>query len=975
MMTAVFLTLLSILSVTVFTVNMNRSFDVGAKLGKKNDDAYVLSFADLAVRKELIATMKAQNITSYQLNEALVCASEAAGTASGGRCSLGVTFNSADNSKWAFARKWTEYKKIDLHALSQESNLAVKENTYFRLLNVEMFDESSFLNVGIATKMPDGTYKELERLRLRGGTHGFLSNAVTVNSLKCTLCHAKIYGDVVEYEANSLGDSRQTMVHGGWYKPTNSLGTPGIDSALPQVLGWAQNVLGLPLNGYPHQNRFAANYVFSNYDLNSFTPIRNEKSVADRRNHEIFVRQNIGNYASGSKMPFNSMRQELVLPKFDPFSYSAIANGTLRAMMCTKALHSSDPIDSACAKSRRQIQGKVSGNFLLDGTNQPIEITGNIFVEGDLIIFGVVRGQGNIGVTGNIYIADDLGYRNPLPANGSIASHIPLFSGSTAGNQELTLIGSNPNDPSSSYQRNLAKKYADSDRLGLFAANNIIIGSPFPPDTLHSSGADATETDLSRYPGGYNTDASYISSHILSKFEGELVKDQLGFVLDAKLVDGRKCFLRPWDSVSTCASISEGSIYKGKRKFDTSTNRGRYAENRSPGISEAYINLFYPTNVDDGKSYDWITPTGYLRSTSSVSDLGRLVQGPNRPLTRTKSSYLRMPGTNPYDPSTWNVNQLAGDIVAKYELEHGYYGVRPAVGIRSRIREFFELCKQVGVGTPGDPYRPHLGIEGRDAGNTATIWVDTTKADGTKEKVYNLVCDFMYYDSPGKIPQAGGATLGAHISYYGPAPVGTQYMVVCSDFISIPGVGPDAKAPTCLAPPLTPRRESDVTENIGYGNPKLFGNSDVRLRLINGWWTPVGGGYPSLYGASKFWNPGNRSSGTMNRAWTANQIEVVESLLVANHFVAIIDQTTSSRQLRIHGPVVAKDIQGRLINLIGSQVNLSGAPAGVVQNDMMPWNQDGDIEILPSIIIKHDPRFQYTVDFIYHNYAKSDFGR
>jgi hypothetical protein len=113
----------------------------------------------------------------------------------------------------------------------------------------------------------------------------------------------------------------------------------------------------------------------------------------------------------------------------------------------------------------------------------------------------------------------------------------------------------------------------------------------------------------------------------------------------------------------------------------------------------------------------------------------------------------------------------------------------------------------------------------------------------------------------------------------------------------------------------------------------------------------------------------------MNRAWTANQIEVVESLLVANHFVAIIDQTTSSRQLRIHGPVVAKDIQGRLINLIGSQVNLSGAPAGVVQNDMMPWNQDGDIEILPSIIIKHDPRFQYTVDFIYHNYAKSDFGR
>jgi hypothetical protein len=63
-----------------------------------------------------------------------------------------------------------------------------------------------------------------------------------------------------------------------------------------------------------------------------------------------------------------------------------------------------------------------SGNIVLVGTQaHPIEINGTVVVRGDLVIKGVIKGQGAIYAGRNIYLADDIQYKNapssPRPAS------------------------------------------------------------------------------------------------------------------------------------------------------------------------------------------------------------------------------------------------------------------------------------------------------------------------------------------------------------------------------------------------------------------------------------------------------------------------------------------------------------------------------------------------------------------------------
>ncbi|MFT5286790.1 MAG: hypothetical protein ACI8TQ_002963 [Planctomycetota bacterium] len=62
----------------------------------------------------------------------------------------------------------------------------------------------------------------------------------------------------------------------------------------------------------------------------------------------------------------------------------------------------------------------ASGNMILRGTqNNPIHIDGDVAIDGDLIITGVVEGEGTLTVRGNVYIPTDIVYADGVDANGN----------------------------------------------------------------------------------------------------------------------------------------------------------------------------------------------------------------------------------------------------------------------------------------------------------------------------------------------------------------------------------------------------------------------------------------------------------------------------------------------------------------------------------------------------------------------------
>ena len=66
------------------------------------------------------------------------------------------------------------------------------------------------------------------------------------------------------------------------------------------------------------------------------------------------------------------------------------------------------------------LSGETSGNLVLVGTqDNPIEINGNLAVDGDLVIQGWVKGSGSIWVRGNAYVAGDVRYLDGTDSQGN----------------------------------------------------------------------------------------------------------------------------------------------------------------------------------------------------------------------------------------------------------------------------------------------------------------------------------------------------------------------------------------------------------------------------------------------------------------------------------------------------------------------------------------------------------------------------
>ena len=131
------------------------------------------------------------------------------------------------------------------------------------------------------------------------------------------------------------------------------------------------------------------------------------------------------------------------------------------------------PTASNGAAASLAANGTYTGNLILTGTAaNPIRLDGQIAVDGDLLIRGVVKGTGQIFVKGNTYIAGDVTYADGakygVASDGTKNALGIVSGGSILMGDYLTIRGVNPSNdtaatPTSSYsiQTRLANKSAN----------------------------------------------------------------------------------------------------------------------------------------------------------------------------------------------------------------------------------------------------------------------------------------------------------------------------------------------------------------------------------------------------------------------------------------------------------------------------------------------------------------------------------
>jgi hypothetical protein len=181
--------------------------------------------------------------------------------------------------------------------------------------------------------------------------------AILTRTVQCLFCHIKVEGDVGGIEFPD-------QVHSASATGLAILGKLYATNAIPWIFK-----TGVP-NGSPvATNGFAENYA--NAEKKIF-PKRDENGVID-------------------------------FPKISRSLIRSSVEGKLTSFASTNG-------------ARDNVISKIhSGSLFIDGSQKPFEISGEVFVEGDLVLRGSYKGQGTI-YAKNIYIIGDLkALKSPFP--------------------------------------------------------------------------------------------------------------------------------------------------------------------------------------------------------------------------------------------------------------------------------------------------------------------------------------------------------------------------------------------------------------------------------------------------------------------------------------------------------------------------------------------------------------------------------
>lgn len=801
-----------------------------------------------------------------------------------------------------------------------------------------------------------GTFTEKE-IELRLGQNTVFKNAMTGNTFQCLFCHAKVMGDVANYKAEVFQYSRSTKVHGNYL-----IGGPKASDINEYFHGIIvpENSSQMVTDDYPDDksdryHRHSVGQITKSNNWNMQVAGQSISSDDYMRNTYMFDFKD--NYR-GSSLPWNYVRQRMMLPKFDPNVMKDFASGTVTAQVIKVPLNTK--LSTGSGFTTQTIERQYDGNLILNGRNQPIKLDGRIFVSGDIIVFGKVSGVGSLYAGRNIYVADNLTYANPPPQ----------FDGSKSSNDKMNRVSIDG--------ASLANDMKNYDRLSLFATNNIILGDPFntfdelnDPDMIFNNATNLEPASKSR-------DLAYDPEN--------------GQMFDRESAGSKTCYLKPWEDRMQCR-FREGAFADKSADLVVTpilpshavpapipvTNTDKYTANiRSFKADENHRVNFLPNNFNKGAVNQWISKEAYVEITvdkTAPEYLNTVNTDAFGRHGRYTLGQLLPPGNNIYSATSIDTAQIKQDLENKYGLisllENMKADQGDVIGHRAsdRLTQFLDKCRMIASGGGSDPNYPTTGLDDTTYdtryslnGKLALMSGGNPVTTGGGEPLFinGYTCNFYYWPAS-TFPNGRNGEVHAEISYMAsPKDVdgnsleeGSSSRIQCVSWnqtVAGPTTGSHMKPCMTNQDGTTALRQSNAT-----GGEKFLNTADLKITIMM---------KPNH--DDKYQIEVNTRIYDASKVHYRNKIEKIQAFLFANQFISYSYSNAADRQLRIHGGIVAKDFLGRFVNVPGPEREFSGVNPYVAEELRNPAGGETAAwsTAFPAFWIISDPRFQYTTDLI-----------
>jgi hypothetical protein len=370
--------------------------------------------------------------------------------------------------------------------------------------------------------------------RVQFDANGIFDLAMLTEDVNCMFCHLTVNGDVGSIHA----------FRPGWGTESNggSCNIPGSTCGIGS--GKGSRIAG---------DVFVRSSFSQDIDKDVTEPQVNGTKVSGKKNE---------NY-NGDRLPRDENGQT-AFPGLDRAAARASAKGSLSGGESIRGVASGGTLSGASALTK--VSGNYDGNLILIGTEQnPIKLSGDVYASGDVVIKGVVEGQGAIYAGRNVYIAGNLLNKNRADQPG-------------------TGVCKDTSSPDECARKNIA---ADKDELRISAGNNIIMG-------------DFTETDSSNKPLNRR-----------DRQAADYFREQFGLAYANDVFPTQDRYVRKGSSEELRLVKVAG---KPDKYIDQLGNPVPSAEVQTFSGNDVYRNLIAPGQTDkDGNFKPWMSDDEYQK--------------------------------------------------------------------------------------------------------------------------------------------------------------------------------------------------------------------------------------------------------------------------------------------------------------------------------------------------------------------------
>jgi hypothetical protein len=573
--------------------------------------------------------------------------------------------------------------------------------------DVQTVDNSGWVEVAATAETATGSQTVIRRIGF--GDPDIFQLAMLTETVNCMFCHLQVNGDVgaLDYLRPGWGTEVDSSLHGSgcW---TGGANDDKCD------FGWGSGGAngGSKVDG----NVFAAQGITDDDTV---------LTGANKKINGTEVTGNIEVNSRSNKLPKDQNNDGI--PDF-PEIRREKARASAKGKVSNAATMIGVPLNGTYTGnySSSNISGvdkTYNGNLILVGTaSNPIDLSGDIFVEGDIIIKGVVKGIGAIYSGRNIYFAGDVTLTNPpSPVNEGICSGIT--------------------DPDACAKKNIE---AGKDVLRTGARGNIVIGdyTEFDSNNNWKPWSQRQSSDFYRsqfqFQDGWD-DVNKVSvprpkfydtrnGDELELVNGKFINADRTVVSESNVeeVDAWESYdysLRPGavqndGSFNTWMSDGKYQELLGTETFDYNTWRTPVDKNDESAFRDTFSKAFQDMGLtlkgDTSQNVETCTGTGRKRrcTTTSVVTTGTITEVWNQRNTANAEVELKDANNNSIGRVQWDGGNTIRVIVsanAKYETQinnidaflYANQRIAGKTSMQAMAVEGGMIAREIGVLAPG----------------------------------------------------------------------------------------------------------------------------------------------------------------------------------------------------------------------------------------------------------------------------------